>query len=358
MYDTLMQMGRWFGYRDGYEDLCRIYMTSEAASWYAHISDVMDELRGEFTRMKSAGMSPRDFGLCVRSHPESLIVTARNKMRTGKNVSRRVSLDGRLVETSILLNKTDAIESNLKLLTSLVHQMLEISTPLVNQTSPSGYFWNTIPAQIIHDFINAYRNHPASQLTDAAPLTRYIGSLEKNGQNMWDVLLVSPSKGGEKYKTLHDTLKVYYQKRGVAISGNGIAVSKGKRRVGDAIQESAGLPIDKVKMAVEKYRQKYLHEHPDKKTANSIPGSVYRNLRSELHGNSLLILHLLDCEVEKGVSLFSEGILAYGISFPGDPGSRRPENLVEYVVNTTWWNTEYADILDDEEEIDDEQSLE
>ena len=25
MYDTLMQMGRWFGYRDGYEDLPNIY---------------------------------------------------------------------------------------------------------------------------------------------------------------------------------------------------------------------------------------------------------------------------------------------------------------------------------------------
>ena len=57
MYDTLMQMGRWFGYRDGYADVCRIYMTSGATSWYKHISDVMEELREEFRRMKAAGMS-------------------------------------------------------------------------------------------------------------------------------------------------------------------------------------------------------------------------------------------------------------------------------------------------------------
>ena len=34
MYDTLMQMGRWFGYREGYNDLCRIYTTEDLAEWY------------------------------------------------------------------------------------------------------------------------------------------------------------------------------------------------------------------------------------------------------------------------------------------------------------------------------------
>ncbi len=28
-YDTLLQMCRWFGYRPGYEDLCRVYLTQE-----------------------------------------------------------------------------------------------------------------------------------------------------------------------------------------------------------------------------------------------------------------------------------------------------------------------------------------
>lgn len=84
MYDTLMQMGRWFGYRDGYADICRIYMSGETASWYGYISDVMEELREEFRRMQAAGMTPKDFGLAVRSHPDSLVVTARNKMRTDR----------------------------------------------------------------------------------------------------------------------------------------------------------------------------------------------------------------------------------------------------------------------------------
>ena len=45
MYDTLMQMGRWFGYRAGYDDLCRVWMPEEAEGWYAHITESIEMLR-------------------------------------------------------------------------------------------------------------------------------------------------------------------------------------------------------------------------------------------------------------------------------------------------------------------------
>jgi hypothetical protein len=79
MYDTLMQMGRWFGYRPDYEDLCRVWMPEEAEGWYSHITESIEELREELRRMEAAEQ-PRRIRLKVRSHPDSLIVTARNKM--------------------------------------------------------------------------------------------------------------------------------------------------------------------------------------------------------------------------------------------------------------------------------------
>ena len=83
MYDTLMQMGRWFGYRPGYEDLCRIWMPEAAQGWYEHVAESIEELRGEFRSMEASNATPEEFGLKVRSHPDTLIVTARNKMGTG-----------------------------------------------------------------------------------------------------------------------------------------------------------------------------------------------------------------------------------------------------------------------------------
>src|SRR5690554_3421230 len=84
MYDTLMQMGRWFGYRDGYEDLCRIWMTEQAVEWYEFIANATEELHEELTEMEKSKATPTMFGLAVRSHPASLLVTARNKMGSGK----------------------------------------------------------------------------------------------------------------------------------------------------------------------------------------------------------------------------------------------------------------------------------
>ena len=63
MYDTLMQMGRWFGYRPGYVDLCRLYTTSDLSEWFGHITDAADELREEFEYMAASGGTPRDYGL-------------------------------------------------------------------------------------------------------------------------------------------------------------------------------------------------------------------------------------------------------------------------------------------------------
>ena len=86
MYDTLMQMGRWFGYRPDYQDLCRIWMPEEAQGWYEHVAESIEELRSELRSMEAANATPEDFGLKVRGHPDTLIVTARNKMGTGARI--------------------------------------------------------------------------------------------------------------------------------------------------------------------------------------------------------------------------------------------------------------------------------
>ena len=59
MYDTLMQMGRWFGFRPDYQDLCRIWMPDEAQGWYEHIAESIEELRSELRSMEASNATPR-----------------------------------------------------------------------------------------------------------------------------------------------------------------------------------------------------------------------------------------------------------------------------------------------------------
>ena len=72
LYDTLMQMGRWFGHRRGYRDLCRIFMRKETQNWFEHIALATEELRDSIRCMKETGATPMDFGLRVRSSTPDL----------------------------------------------------------------------------------------------------------------------------------------------------------------------------------------------------------------------------------------------------------------------------------------------
>lgn len=98
MYDTLMQMGRWFGYKDGYVDLCRIYTSGILISWYKHIALADRELRMEFVKMFAAKQTPIEYGLKVRSHPQGLRITALSKMRRG--TKRMLTFASQLVQTT------------------------------------------------------------------------------------------------------------------------------------------------------------------------------------------------------------------------------------------------------------------
>lgn len=91
-YDTLTQMCRWFGYRPRYDDLCRLWITSESEQHYYTVSDAIRELYKDLEIMKISGATPRHFGLRVKADDLSLLVTAKNKMGTGQQITMQTVL--------------------------------------------------------------------------------------------------------------------------------------------------------------------------------------------------------------------------------------------------------------------------
>jgi hypothetical protein len=206
MYDTLMQMGRWFGYRPGYLDLCRLYTTDDLIEWFQHIADASEELRDEFEAMKDSGATLRDYGLRVQSHPV-LLVTSPLKMRSAKDL--QLSFSGEILETVALHSSADILSKNLDATTRLLQAC---GSP---QESPeiirlregkpkkwNGHLWNNVPSEAIADFFDAYATHPAARKVNSPLIRDFIRSMAKIGQlTSWTVYLAGGGAGSSYHFT-------------------------------------------------------------------------------------------------------------------------------------------------------------
>lgn len=336
MYDTLLQMGRWFGYRDGYADVCRVYMTDDAIGWYSHISEAIDELRDEFKRMERAKRTPREFGLRVRSDPEALIITARNKMRTGKPVRHSISLGGTLIETTSL--RKDALDLNRKLAEEFVAN-LDQQPEIEVVHSDAGWLWSGVSAADVRDFVHRFRNYDDLCIkTQSGPVNAYIQARESDEMPKWDVCLFSPTKA-EAGDHRFGSRKVQLQERTSSwdVADDGVEyfrINGKSSRVASRGQEKVGLSYDEAKKAREDFFDMPGNE------GKSISDKAYRLARTR----PLLMLHLLLLREGETGGRTERGALAWGISFKP---TNRPELQVEYVVNTTWWRSNFQDDLEE-----------
>jgi len=201
MYDTLMQMGRWFGYRPGYLDLCRLYTTPDLEEWFQHIAEASEELRREFDHMVAVGGTPRDYGLRVRSHPV-LMVTSRVKMRHGTTL--QLSFDSDTPETVVFHRDETIIRDNLRATELLVSQLgAPNETPVIRDRSTgqhqwdSTHLWRSVRPEPILAFLAGYATHPSAVRVNPRLLTQYIERQVGRGELVdWSVVLFGNGQGG------------------------------------------------------------------------------------------------------------------------------------------------------------------
>lgn len=120
MYDSLMQMGRWFGYRPGYVDLCRLYITPDLQLWFRHVATAAEELRERLDHMAMIGATPEQYGLRIQSH-DILLVTAPNKMRHSREF--QVSFQGEAKIQTVLFNDQSPNQRNAAAITNFLDRI-------------------------------------------------------------------------------------------------------------------------------------------------------------------------------------------------------------------------------------------
>lgn len=337
MYDTLLQMGRWFGYRDGYADLCRLWITDEAAQWYAHITSATEELRDEIKKMRQQHATPMDFGLRVRAHPDSLIVTAQNKMRQAKTIERVISLSGQHLETARLRSSSFALQSNRAALKRFLDQVE--GGKIKSEPSPwENLIWRGVPKELVASFLRDFDVHPLNVTFQTGDLANYLESTVEPRMRTWDVVM--PSGSGEAITVGPPSVRS--SKRKIIVSDGTLLVSGTKARVGSRGIEKEGLEVSEVR----RLEQEFKASNPGK----SISDKVYRTGRIR----PLLLVYVLSATVNDNTRDDLDEIVALGLSFPVFDDTDVAKRVM-YRVNLVEWRSMIEeeiddDLLDDEDE--------
>lgn len=338
MYDTLLQMGRWFGYRNNYDDLFKIWMGEDAVGWYSYITDAFNELKKELRDMERQNLTPEDFGLKVRQDPGALIVTARNKMRSGTPVNVPITLSGRMVETPRLWNDADIVKANNILCEEIISKMNDMNqiTRYYDEFT-KAIIWENVPKAVIIELVKEYKSHPWNLNFQSSALSDFIEN--DKDLEVWDVAIPMGSEESEYRIKLHNeqVLSVKAEKRKISRDNtfsNMLRVNERHVRVGAGGCTKIGLSAEMIKS---------LREN----NAGKATDKTYL-----IEGRKpLALLHLM-YNSNESLSGFPKYIYAIGLGFPGG----KEEKTANYIVNTTELQN-YIDVDDITDEDDDEDDI-
>ena len=199
--DTLLQMGRWFGYRPRFEEICRVYIDNQSLNFYEDITETISELSHELKLMNQRKRTPLDFGLAVREHPGLLQITAKNKMRTATILTSYWSFWGTKYQSKELYNDDVNNQHNLDItrvlannLTNLDEQFTEIN---------NGRLWRNIDSSLIEKFLEEFSEPPATTTNHDVMVRKFIEDI-KIHYNTWSVWIYSNQSASSRVAEIFD----------------------------------------------------------------------------------------------------------------------------------------------------------
>ncbi len=358
MYDTLMQMGRWFGYRPGFLDLCRLYTSPDLVEWFGHIADASEALREEFDFMAAANLTPEQYGLKVMSH-EVLTVTSPLKMRNSRTLS--LSYSGTRPQTILFHRDAKVQAANLAATDALIASLG--ATPPAGVKYPrdgdpdnwrNARLWRDVDAAKVVAFLAAYATHPNATSANAAVLSDFISKMVEIGQlKQCSVALLPGGDGvGETHVFPGDIEVESFPIRKTEDPAPPQERDKANFAIGVLIDpKDEGIDIDddawRVALALtqEAWKPDPARDRVTKPTFPS--GKGIREARKKVGGDAnrgLLLLYPLAPYSKKAsregqiVPGWEGPIMAFAIAFPGSDNGI----AVEYEVNLLYWMQEYG----------------
>lgn len=349
MYDTLMQMGRWFGYRPGYADLCRLYCTGELQEWFEHIADASEELREEFDAMAASGSTPREFGLRVQSHPV-LMVTSPLKMRTSRTLM--LSFSGQIVETVSMPVDPRQIEENYRAFENLIRALGSRSEgPKVSRqrdgatTSWNASLWSAASGEYVVDFLNSYATSKKAHKVRSQMLAQFISSMMAEGElRSWTIAVAGSTAG----RPLPAVPGIGMVERATREEDRDDKEAYRFGRLLSPRDETIDLDDDAWARALTLTKEAWKADPARQRRQQNEPtdpnGPAIRKVRQDLGGGTapsgLMLLYAIDPKLthHPAIEKMETPVIAMALSFPSSNSGTK----VAYDVTNLYWELEYG----------------
>jgi len=237
-FDVLMQMGRWFGYRAGYEKLCKVYISEASVKYYKEIIESTEQLKSDMKKMCAKKQKPAEYGIRVRNDFYSnLRITAAGKMKCTKQKIVHKDFWGEMFYTPFL----DYGEDNIKNV-MITQNLVERFASNIDEKVAHPYLRNVDKCSIL-DFLNSIKmNADINDSFDIKQLTEFIQKQDKI-ENL-DILLM----GGRNDKVdFSKSIKIKPVSRQYELVPNTTFIRLNRHRLGGSKDTSHGLSNDLIK---------------------------------------------------------------------------------------------------------------
>jgi len=192
MYDTLTQMGRWFGFRAGYNDLIRLHTTGLLVEWFTWLTSVERALISDIERYGKTGLTPTSLAVRILKH-RAMLPTAKNKMRHARLISNGLSASTPRM-TRFLFHDQVALKRNLNNLAEFLSQMnSDFEKPKANDNT---LLWRQVDPNLVLSLIQGHKHHPEDRTFNIQHVEQYIKTrLDIDELSNWSVALISSQDG-------------------------------------------------------------------------------------------------------------------------------------------------------------------
>lgn len=190
--DTLMQMGRWFGYRKGYELIPRLWITSKTNDQFKFLSTLDQELRDEIHHMDTIGVSPSNYGPRVKNTPmySFIRITAKNRMQSAEKTD--MDFSGTFIQTYLFDNDKNILTSNNKVVENFINKLGKPNIRNnVNAHAENTSIWRNIDFKVIEEMLREYKFQQRQNVfNEIESLLNWINKITREGRlKNWNVVL-------------------------------------------------------------------------------------------------------------------------------------------------------------------------